>query len=193
VILHFLKWSIVDEKQPSRRLHGIYLLVAWVLPLALSSIPVFLDYYGKSTYWCWIKKKSSTNDYLLQIFEGYGFALVVLVYNVRCLVLVNRKLRKNSGVDPEQKRLSKKLMRRMVYYPLVIVICVIPAACLRIVLLGKDVHNIEWLEALAADFQCLIGFANCLVYGFTDNLKRQVKDKLKRLVDFEYTKMNQSV
>lgn len=120
---------------------------------------------------------------------------MVLVYNIYNLVLINRKLKKEINSNNDDENIRRKLMKRMIYYPLVIIICIFPAICLRITTLisQQDEYKYKWLEALSADFQCFIGFANCLVYGLTDNLKKKVKSKLQNLIDFDPMKMNQSV
>ena len=195
VILHFLKWSIVDEKQQSIKLHIGYLAVGWVVPFLLSLIPIFTDSYDRGSFWCWISNDKKVENIILQVFEGYGVALIVLIYNIYNLVLINRKLKKEINSSSDDENIRRKLMKRMIYYPLVIIICIFPAICLRVITLISQ-HETEgplWLEALSADFQCFIGFANCLVYGLTDNLKKKVKSKLQNLIDFDPMKMNQSV
>lgn len=195
VILHFLKWSIVDEKQQSIKLHCGYLAVGWLVPFLLSLIPIFTNSYYRGSFWCWIKNDEKVENLILQVFEGYGVALMVLVYNIYNLVLINRKLKKEINSNNDDENIRRKLMKRMIYYPLVIIICIFPAICLRITTLisQQDEYKYKWLEALSADFQCFIGFANCLVYGLTDNLKKKVKSKLQNLIDFDPMKMNQSV
>ena len=75
--------------------------------------------------------------------------------------------------------LRKRLLQRLVYYPIVLIVCIIPAALHRILLAAQH-HNL-YVEVVAADFQCLLGLGNCIVYGFTDNLKRKIKKKLNLL------------
>jgi len=122
---------------------------------------------------------------ILQFFEGFGIALLVLVFNVYNLLEINKKMKKDTLNDAENEGIRKKLMQRMVYYPLVIGICILPAGLNRI--LNALGERIEVLEIIAADAQCLMGFGNCVVYGFTDNLKKRLKIRFTNLLEIKKT------
>lgn len=185
VIMHYLKWCIVYEKQQSRVLEIYYTLFAWAFPALISCIPILTESYGDAGGWCWIPVENQIKNSILQFFEGFGIALFVLVFNVYNLLEVNKKLKRDMLNDVENEGIRKKLMNRMVYYPLVIGICILPAGVNRVVnFLGK--RN-EVLEIIAADAQCLMGFGNCVVYGFTDNLKKRLKIRFANLLEIKKT------
>lgn len=172
IILHYLKWCIVYEKQQTRSLEIIYNVFGWGFPAILSAIPLITDSYKSSGHWCWFESQGALNIFY-QIMEGYGIGLIILCFNVHSLVCINRKLKKEILLDSQGENIRKRLMNRMVYYPFVILICIIPAAINRIILyLGKESLV---LQLMAANTQCLMGFGNCIVYGFTDNLKKKLR------------------
>jgi hypothetical protein len=180
IILHYLKWCIVHEKQQTRKLEAFYSLLGWGLPMVLSCIPFFTDSYKSSGNWCWIPMNGTLNK-MLQVLEGYGIAVVVICFNVFCLLAISKKLKSEILLDAEGENMRKRLMKRMVYYPFVIVVCIIPAAVNRAMMMaGKD--SIV-MQGLAANVQCLMGFGNCVIYGFTDNLKRKLKKRFMTLAD----------
>lgn len=180
VIMHYLKWSIVYEKQQSWQLELYYIVIAWMFPAILSVIPILTDSYDNAGEWCWIPEKKIIN-YVLQFFEGFGTALVIIVYNVHSLLAISRKLKKDTSNDMENEGIRKKLMKRMVYYPLIIGLCVLPAGINRVAnIFNKEIKELEILAGVA---QCLMGFGNCIVYGFTDNFKKRLKSKFTNLIE----------
>lgn len=182
VILHFLHWTIVLQNKPSMKLEIFYLAFAWALPFALSFIPIITDSYNNASGWCWIKSNEITST-VLQLVEGFAVALFVLIYNTITLIKINKKLKSELAENEKEDRLRKKLMKRMIYYPLVLLICVTPAGIYRI-FENVKLGNSTVLAIIAADSQCLLGFGNVIVYGFTENLKKKVKLKFK-LIDYD--------
>lgn len=180
--MHFLHWSIVKQRSQSKRLEFGYLAFGWGIPFILSSIPLALGSYGKAYGWCWIEGTTSIESIVLQITEGFGMILIVIIYNIFTLLQIKATLSHGISDSTIGECLKKKLMKRLVYYPMVLIICIIPAAVHRIILsTGKE--NNTYVAILAADFQCLLGFGNCVVYGFTDNLKKKLKKKFNILID----------
>ncbi|OMJ72807.1 hypothetical protein SteCoe_28671 [Stentor coeruleus] len=183
VILNFLHWTIVLQNKPSMKLEIFYLVIAWVLPCALSVIPIITKSYKNTSGWCWIYERNLAVSITLQLVEGFAIAFFVLVYNIITLIKINKKLKSELAENEREDRLRKKLMKRMIYYPLVLLICILPAGIYRI-LESKGVDSSIALKIIAADGQCLLGFGNAIVYGFTENLKKKVKLKFK-LIDYD--------
>ncbi|OMJ79134.1 hypothetical protein SteCoe_20925 [Stentor coeruleus] len=160
-----------------------YLAFAWALPCALSVIPIFTNSYKITSGWCWIKGGMGIESIILQLVEGFATALAVLIYNTITLIKIKKKLKGELAKNEKEDRLRKKLMKRMIYYPLVLLICITPAAIYRI-FENTGIKEYTILAMIAADFQCLLGFGNAIVYGFTENLKKKVKLKF-RLMDYD--------
>lgn len=182
VILHFLHWTIVLQNKPSVKLEIGYLAFAWALPCALSVVPIFTNSYRNTSGWCWIHEHTELISIILQLVEGFATALIILIYNTITLIKINKKLRSELTENEREDRLRKKLMKRMIYYPFVLLICIIPAGIYRI-FENLGIKN-SILAIIAADSQCLLGFGNAIVYGFTENLKKKVKLKFK-LIDYD--------
>ena len=179
MILHFLHWSIVKQRSYSKTLELCYLLYSWGLPLILSIIPLALGHYGPANGWCWIAGTNETSLILLQLSEGFGVIFLVISYNIITLFQIKFKLKQDSIEGYMDETLRKKLLQRLLYYPIVLIVCVLPAALHRILLATQI--NSSSVAIVAADFQCLLGLGNCIVYGFTDNLKRKIKKRLNML------------
>ena len=111
--------------------------------------------------------------------------IIILIYNIATLIEINTKLKQDYLEDSLHEGLRMKLMKRLIYYPIVLIICVIPAALNRIITLSAD-NNLN-MYLISAVFQCLLGFGNCIVYGFTDNLKRKIRRRFNKLLEHNHT------
>jgi hypothetical protein len=186
IILHFLHWCIVQRKMQTKKLEVYYMLLAWGLPFILSFVPITTNSYQPSNGWCWIDGQNHYEVIALQLVEGFGTFTIILLYNIVTLIKIKKKLQQDITEHSGYERLRVKLIRRMIYYPILLLICVLPAAIHRVYLYITSTE-LPTFTIIAAVFQCLLGFGNCLVYGCTDSLRNRIKKRLNLAIEPDET------
>ena len=71
-------------------------------------------------------------------------------------------------------------MRRMILYPMVLVVCFAPVTIKRVYDIINPDKPVFILAFLAAIFLGCIGTLNALIYGFTDSVRQTITQKCCR-------------
>jgi hypothetical protein len=157
-----------------------YHLFNWGLSLILTVLPAFFDAYGDTGGWCWITRQNTG----WRMVQFYIPLWLVVGYCTYVYINVYRRLKESRDVG------SAKLMTRIMYYPLVLVVCFLPASINRVVevflmpQLNSDNPSqrlntyIFIMTLLHVFFTSLFGVSNAIVYGLTPVVRERVREKL---------------
>ena len=163
---------IILEKINEKYIELIFCVFSWVVPLIASSISI--NDYTLAGKWCWI----DDNHLALIILQFYGPLVLVLVFNISLCIVIWNQLRKNIGSVIEMHVIKLKVFRRMSFYPLVLLICFIPAAVHRFYHFLRITEDTGTLDTAAMLGNCMYGFFNSIVYGCTRNIRKKIKSKI---------------
>ncbi|XP_049583217.1 si:dkey-100n23.5 isoform X2 [Syngnathus scovelli] len=163
-----LYFNLVREKS-TNTYETFYHLIAWGVPLVMSSLPLFKGYYGPAGAWCWI-----TDDHVAWRFGIWYVPLFTLILLMICcyariICVANNRMQSWLGTfNPERERRKVSLaeeIKPLKWYPSVyLLVSIFP--------LINRLHNalypldpsfpLTLLHVLSAP---LHGLANAFVFG----------------------------
>lgn len=170
----FLRVNI-DDTTPMNR----YFAFVYGMSSVLSLLPFTIDGYGDTGSWCWITQSSKEANEGLFATPGVWFRFICFFfplwisigYIIYMTYLIEKKLKNlvENSTDDEHvfSQNVRGLIRRLRWYPRVLLIGHLPATLLRVCTLFPGVVSIYVLELLAGIFQNLIGFGDFLVFGYS--------------------------
>lgn len=173
-----IAWSlyitVVRGREDIESLKGYFHLYSWGIPLLITPLPFITDSYGPAQGWCWIaaSKNSIWLGTMWRLIAFYGPLWLVIPFNIYSYARVIRAIRMhaNSALS-ESVYIRDTLIRRLRFYPLVLIICYAPVTVKRIYdFIDPEESNI-YLGLASACMMCLNGLLNAVVYGFTDSVK----------------------
>lgn len=157
-----------------------YIIAAWTLPWIVLFLPESTDSYGPSGTFCWIKGHSSIDTawrfviFYIWLWSGILYILYVY-YNI------SKKYSFSQSMNQDDINKSK-VISRMKYYPLTLIICYFFASINRVYLFVAPQNPSFVLSLLHLIFVSLKGVVNSVIYGYTGNagstLKSWLLDKL---------------
>lgn len=156
-----------EVEQFSKKYH----LVIWGSAAVLTLLPLTTDSYGEtSTGWCWIKNETGT-DMFWRYIQFYLILWFAWGYSFFVYINVLRKMQSDmegTGSD------GLGIMRRIIFYPIVLVVCWFPASINRLVELFTGGESPYWLTVMHVLFVGLYGLGNSIVYGLTPAVKKKI-------------------
>lgn len=153
-------------------------LCCWGVPAVLAPLPFATHSYGPAQGWCWV---SATQDQLWlgtvwRLLVFYVQLWVVICFNMYSYARIIKAIRVHSSsglIDVIEIR--DNLIRRLKFYPLVLVFCYTPVTVKRVYdFIDPEEANLA-LALASASTMCLNGFLNALVYGLTDSVKEAIQ------------------
>lgn len=137
---------------------------------AIPALP-FFDGYGKTVGWCWI-----TNDFDWLRYSLFFVPLWILVpTNFIFYSKVRNHIHLVDG-DLETERLKSKLKKKLLLYPLLIIICYAPYSIKALLeLLGVLSENDFVFTLISGVLRSLHGLFNVLVYGLNRSVQKHMK------------------
>lgn len=151
-----------------------YHLFGWGFPLIMTFLPFSTDSVGgePGAAWCWIKS-AQWYDIFWRYTQFYGPLWLVVGYCCFVYTKVLLKIKALGGTANDSSA-SKKLMRRIMYYPAVLIFCWWAASVNRLVELSCDCKHYG-LTVCQILFSGLFGLMNALVYGLTPVVKAHIR------------------
>lgn len=148
-----------------------------VMSLATTLIPVISKSYGKVAGWCWIPARGLNIGFYERMFLFFIPLWFVILFNLFLYVIIIRRLSKNL-ID---QNIINSLSRKLVYYPLISVICFLPYT-LKAVLETLEVQFVYQYDfqftLISGISRSTIGLLNAIVYGNTRIVKKTIKQRL---------------
>ncbi|KRX05248.1 hypothetical protein PPERSA_00549 [Pseudocohnilembus persalinus] len=167
-----MKSALLSDTTNLLKNQKISTYICYGVPLLMSLIPVITDDYGPAGVICWIDDtQNPTRVLILRMLTFYGPLWIAITYNFYTYITLIRYLK--TVVDQESDQLQ--FVKNLMYYPFILVICWIFGTFNRIYVFFDD--EIEIVSALHLFFGGLMGFFNALVYGFSGQAKKIIKDK----------------
>ena len=149
-----------------------YFLYAIGIPLCFAISPLFSESYGPAGAWCWLNTKNHNNTpaWIWSLII-YIFIWVNIIFNIIAIIKsINFfKLRTFEIQEQDQNNDEANFLKNfcivLKFFPIILVICWLPATINRIYLFASNVEN-TLLYSMQAFFSNLTGFLNCFVYSY---------------------------
>jgi hypothetical protein len=155
-----------------------FIAVGYALPLCLAIIGLIIPgTYGPSGFWCWIDAEGHlTLNTVFSLFLYFMVWFLILAnFILNCYVI--RFLNKEMS-SPQERDLAKKYIYKLLQYPIIQVVCLIPGSLSRTWQLFFD-KPIFWLEVCHLIFVNIAGLCYAVAYGYTPQVKTTLYENLK--------------
>jgi hypothetical protein len=149
-----------------------FLSLGYIFPIIVATIGYYLDIFGPSGSWCWVKR--DTNKAIAFSISLYALDWLLIFINFVYNLLIIRYLGKELH-SKEEKELLSKYIWKLLRYPLIQIICMGPGTLLRFseVFLHKEITILSTIHIILT---CGQGILYALAYGFTTQVKEVLKD-----------------
>mmetsp|Transcript_33832 Transcript_33832/g.57345 ORF Transcript_33832/g.57345 Transcript_33832/m.57345 type:complete len:233 (+) Transcript_33832:611-1309(+) len=154
------------------QLKKILHFTVWGVSTLLTILPATTGNYGPSTGWCWIdvthnKEAGTAWRFICFYIPLWGAA----IYNLVVYYNVNKAL--EEAIQAGAQNIDNiRQLQRMIYYPLVLVVCYAFGTISRIQqIFGPPVYELVIVHTIGMSSQ---GTLNAIVYGFTPSVRRVI-------------------
>eukprot|EP01138_Halocafeteria_seosinensis_P009201 gb/GECG01009403.1/.p1 GENE.gb/GECG01009403.1/~~gb/GECG01009403.1/.p1 ORF type:complete len:438 (+),score=38.00 gb/GECG01009403.1/:1-1314(+) len=172
----------VFMRLPATRIRSSFkymVLVCQGIPLVLTAVPGALGKFGPAGAWCWINKDEQGWRW------GQFFAplWLAIIFNAVVYIMIIRKIkgfhRVTAAVDEESAQAMLNIVKRLRFYPLILVVVWIMATVNRIVEEAKneEVYALFFLQKIFSSTQ---GLLNAFAYGFSSGVREAIRDSISK-------------
>jgi hypothetical protein len=144
-----------------------YIIFGFIYPLSYAIIGLVCDFLGPSGKWCWIN--TVTND---KFGNAYGFIIYIIIWiSIFAELIFTCSIIRflNKTYAGERLAIVSRFMNKLITYPIINIVCFIPATINRIIFLIFGYIPVFQLFALI--FLTLQGFAYAITYGFNPQVR----------------------
>lgn len=177
--------DISTKNSNSRRY--VYILIGFGIPIILGLVGSFIDVYGKSGFWCYIKQNAGQKSSIFFI-VNYVLIWICILLNLVLYTIVIRFIKKH--LQEEEKEKMKRYINSLISYSVIQIIIVLPATINRIYQLASH-ENIIILDFIQSAFDCSQGLAYSIVYGFNPTVREAIISRVQNF--FTRRKSNSSI
>lgn len=114
--------SVVQQIQDVEKYEFRMVMLAYTLPLFVSLLPWTTNSYGHAGGLCWIHGNDTGVVTTWRIITFYGPLWVVIVTNISIYVKIIRVIFEYVSEDTDEVKSTKKLVRRLRLYPLLLIV-----------------------------------------------------------------------
>lgn len=147
-----------------------FLIFSYGFPIIFSIGPIFSQSYGPAGAWCWLNTKDLQNStawiwsLLIYLFNwiNIGFNIFAVSKSLRYFSI---RIFETKEENLDESNFLKNFCIVLKFFPIILVICWLPATVNRIYLFFSGIEN-TFLYTIHAFFSNLTGFLNCLVYSY---------------------------
>jgi len=164
--------AVVKEK-PIEKLEKWLLAVSLGMPLIAAILPFTTSSYGNAKGWCWIPDEGTHIVWI--IITLYGPLWVIIAFNIYAYFSVIQKINTQINMISEKEDFKRQLVRKLKFYPIILVICYLPDTVNRIYDFVNSNDPSYALTMIAGASTCLTGILNALLYGFTDVVRQALR------------------
>jgi hypothetical protein len=177
VIAYCLHRVVVKQDTQLLRYEKHYLVYAYGLPLLFLIPPAATGTFGPAQGWCWIKAEG--DDYVigsvLRLLCFYLPLWAVIGYNLYIYAIIIRKLNRDlETVTDDDGEVLTALVRRLVFYPIILIVCYSVVTAKRIYDFAYPDQTDLTFTIAAWIFQCAIGLLNAVTYGSSDAVRQRL-------------------
>jgi hypothetical protein len=158
------------------RFEKLYLVYAYGLPLLFLVPPAATGTFGYAQGWCWITAEDETYivGSVLRLVCFYIPLWAVIVFNLVVYCKIGRELNKELGMMSEDGDMRRALVRRLVFYPIILIVSYSFVTVKRIYDFMRPEGASVTLTIIALVFQCAVGLLNAVVYGYSDAVRERL-------------------
>ena len=199
-MIAYCLYSTVIQRRPvdeTRRKEKKMYLFCWGFPMVVTLLPLTTSSYGQTGGWCWIKggEGNATGNawrvlqLYLPLWVAMGYVAYVYYHIVKTIKSVIEAQREadaaqqgggagspggaGSGDGAAAARQQLKMIRRLQFYPVIMLVCWFFPTLNRLQNVFADKPSFT-LSVLAVSFSSLQGFFNAAAYGLTPSVTTRV-------------------
>ncbi|OMJ68467.1 hypothetical protein SteCoe_34074 [Stentor coeruleus] len=162
---------IVYKIQDIEKYHKYWLLLSFVFPLSICSLPFITNSYGNLYTWCTLQVGGPSKywRYIIDFVPRWTSILLI----ISCYIKIYIHIKKNEFIDGD---LNQRLfLRRMIAYPVIILIAFLPLTTLRFLQTNTEKCNYSFALVAYATFS-IYGFFNAIAYGYNESISTYIKN-----------------
>lgn len=178
IISFSLYEMIVNNNTEISKNEKFFVIFSFVLPVILTPLPLITNSYGDSNGWCWIVYEKDIDTFWM-IFEFHGQLVITILMNIFFYYKIYKRLSFDECLS-QNSELVKKVMNRIKWYPIILMICFGPSLVHRIYYSIEKEDNM-WVNLISASMGALYGFVNAIVYGMTTKVRIVIRTELRKL------------
>lgn len=156
-----------------------YLVIDIVGAGILTAIPSIFEPGRKTVGYCWLYRGGGKEQYLFRFITFLVPFWAVVLFNFVVYGMIFRNLR--AGIGGDDALVRKKLALKIGIYPLIVVACFLPYSIKGVLEIQEDWNRFKYeynFTMAAGIIRCLIGMFNAMIYGFTNNVRKLLKDRI---------------
>lgn len=187
VIAFCLRRVVIKEDYELMRYEKYYLIYAYGMPFLALIPPAATGLLGYAQGWCWIKAEGDSYvlGSVLRLICFYIPLWSVITYNIVVYISIIRQLNFEIQFMTEDTEIRRALVRRLVFYPIILIICYTVVTIKRIYdVISPDEQNIT-LTIIAWIFQCANGLLNAIAYGYSDTIRERLCSRCNKRERFD--------
>ena len=159
-----------------------YLLFGFGLPFLSLAVLADIKNYKMTYGFCWIYSDNNsgaswTREIIYRAITYYFPLILIQIYIFYLYFMIKRHFYINSGLSTFHDDLKRKIVLKMRLYPIILFLCQIPCAVLRILTIWY--HPAWYFAAIAGAGLSINGMANAMVYGVTQDVRNKLKKVFK--------------
>ena len=160
--------------------HKHWFISAMIVPAIISALPFLTNSYGLSSAWCTLKENDVGR--IWKFFMFYLPSWIIILITVVIYIKIAIKMKKCDKYATETEKV-KKIINRVVAYPVIMIITFLPITIVRLFSLFDN--NVNFFLMCFAYFSYgIYGFANSIAYGYNDTVLDSIKESvLKRKIN----------
>lgn len=168
--------SVIYQNERLEQYEYYFVAGSILVPGAMTAVPLITGDYGNSGVFCWIRNQDADNQRQMTLHLALYIVPVslVIVYNFLTYIRVIQQMK--SMAANLEKRSYGRLFRKLMRYPIVLLLCNVWSIIYRITIYAGQGHY--WLMVLATIFSGLQGFCNMIAYGMNKSVRSELKDTI---------------
>lgn len=160
----------LDPEKYTTWYHGL----SWSIASICTLVPNMTFAFGRTTVWCWISKEAPYGNLFrfATFFIPFYIACAIIIFTCASII-VRIYYRYQLNTDPMERQRDIHLLRRFYVYPILFLVCYIPATVNRINnwVTGNDVYVLFILHVLTAP---TLGTLNAIIFFLNTDVKAKL-------------------
>jgi hypothetical protein len=179
-ISHAIKSTILLDKEVKDFMRR-YFFICYFLPLLSYLVLIDIKRYRVALGWCWIYLNETHHSMFYRqityrLITYYIPLAVVIIYIIFNYLSVISAIKKSESFFGKDSKVREAMILKLKLYPLILIVSVFPVCVLRF--LSIFITPSWSLTLISGVFMALGGFLNSIVYGFTQDVRNELKKTL---------------
>jgi hypothetical protein len=179
-IIAYVQYAALLKNTYLENYENKLVIVGFGYPVLWTLLPLSTGSYGRTDLGvCWISLSPNTTSgnawQMVQFYIPLWISFICILYFYKRVRVISRGLLRQF-TEPDSENIRKaKLVSRLKYYPILLIINWLPASINRFALFGAEEDPVLGLYVIHVLFGSLNGLCNAIVFGLDRNVKRAVK------------------